>query len=113
MPYHAVAIGHAWKDLDQPIQIMFLASMKIIGSAWLAFSLALIIMLRHGFREGQLWAVFGVPAVGLMLSLPTLLAVLRVKAKTPASPPWQPLAAAVLLFLAGLALSLGRVLHGA
>jgi hypothetical protein len=106
MPYHALALGRSWSELDRPAQVLFLASMKIIGSTWLAVSVALGIILRHGFREGQAWAVWGVPLVGLILSTPALLAVLHVKSKTPASPPWQPLAAAVLLFLTGLVLSL-------
>lgn len=107
MPYHAIAIGKPWSELDAPTRELFLASMKIIGSAWLTLAVALGILLRHGFLNGQRWAVFGVPLVGLMVALPTLLAVLRVKAKTPASPPWPPLAVVSLLFATGLLLSLG------
>ena len=106
MPYHAVAVGKQWSALSRPEQAMFLASMRIIGSAWLALSVALGLMLRHGFRAGEAWAVYGVPAVGLLVAAPTLAAVLFVKARTPASPPWPPLAVAVILFLSGLLLSL-------
>ncbi len=107
MPYHAIAVGKQWHELGQTEQTMFLASMRIIGSSWIALSIALGIMLRHGFREGELWAVFGVPVVGLAISVPTLLAVLTVKKRTPASPPWPPLALVVFLFAIGLVLSLG------
>ena len=107
MPYHAVALNRRWEDLDASAQALFLASMRIIGSAWLAIALALLVLLRHGFRAGLPWAVYGVPAVGLTVALPTLLAVLYVKARTPASPPWPPLAVLVALFVAGWLLSIG------
>lgn len=107
MPYHAIAVGKSWGELGSSEKAMFLASMRIIGAAWVALALALGLLLRNGFRADETWAVSGVPAVGLLVSVPTLLAVLHVKRKTPASPPWPPLAVAVLLFLTGLALSFG------
>lgn len=106
MPYHAIAVGKSWSELSATEQTMFLASMKIIGSSWLALSLAVGLILRHAFRGGEAWAVYGVPAVGLAFSIPTLLAVLNVKKRTPASPPWPVLAVAVFLFATGLVLSL-------
>jgi hypothetical protein len=107
MPYHAVALGQRWEQLEAPSQTLILTSMRLIGSAWLALAVGLIIVLRHGVRAGLPWAVYGVPAIGLLVSVPTLLAVLRVKATTKASPPWRPLALMALLFLAGLLFSLG------
>lgn len=106
MPYHAVAIGKLWHQLEQAEQTMFLASLRIIGSAWIALAAALVLILRNGFRAGDSWAIYGVPLVGLLVAVPTLLVVLNVKFRTPASPPWPPLAVAVGLFLAGLVLSL-------
>ena len=90
MPYHAIAVGKQWHELGQTEQTMFLASMKIIGSSWVALSIALGLILRHAFRSGEAWAVYGVPVVGLAVAVPTLLAVLTVKKRTPASPPWPP-----------------------
>lgn len=106
MPYHAVAIGQKWHELEKPAQTMFLSSMRIIGSAWFALAVALGLLLRHGFSAGMTWAVYGIPAVGLLVSVPTLLAVLNVRRNTAASPPWPPLAIAVVLFITGLVLSI-------
>ena len=107
MPYHAVALGRRWEDLDGPSRTLFLASMRIIGSAWLAIALALLVLLRYGFRAGLQWSIYGVPLIGLTVALPALLTVIHVKARTRASPPWPPLAMAVALFLTGLLLSVG------
>lgn len=107
MPYHAVALDRTWEDLDVPSRIIFIASMRIIGSAWLAVAIVLAILLRYGFREGLHWAIYAVPLVGLTASIPALLAVLRVKSKTRASPPWPLLAVVVGLFLTGLLMSIG------
>ena len=106
MPYHAAALGQPWEQLEGPARTLCLASMRIIGSAWLAMAVSLAILLRHGFRAGLRWAIYGVPLVGLTLSIPTLLAVLYVRSKTRASPPWPPLAVLVVLFLTGLLLSI-------
>jgi hypothetical protein len=106
MPYHAVAVGQAWHELEPAAQTMFLASMRIIGCGWIALSVALGLMLRHGFDQGPRWIVLGIPAVGLAVAVPTLLAVLRVKRATQASPPWRPLAVLVALFSTGLVLTL-------
>ena len=105
MPYHAEALDQSWEELGAPARTLFIASMKIIGSAWIALALALILLLRNGFREELTWAIYGVPLIGLTFSLPTLLAVFRVRASTRASPPWPPLAVVVVLFLVGFMLS--------
>jgi hypothetical protein len=112
MPYHAVALNQRWEDLDDPTRTLILASMRIIGSAWLAIAVALFILLRNGFRSGLPWAVYGVPAIGLAVALPTLMTVLYVKTHTRASPPWPVLAVTVALFAAGLLLSLGAAWAG-
>lgn len=106
MPYHAQALGQRWDELPASARALFLASMRIIGSAWLGLSIALGLMLRHGFHAEQAWAVYGTPAVGLTVAVPTLLGVLYVKRNTPAAPPWPPLAVAVALFALGLVFSL-------
>lgn len=107
MPYHAVALDQRWEDLDVPSRTLIITSMRIIGGAWLALAIAIAILLRYGFRQGLPWAIYAVPMIGLTSSLPTLLAVLRVKSNTRASPPWPAVALLVALFLAGLLLSIG------
>lgn len=106
MPYHAIALGKEWEELDVPQQTIFLGSLRIIGNAWLAVSLALGLLLHFGFSAGLKWAIYGVPAIGLLACVPTLRAVLLVRATTPASPPRGAALIPIALFLAGLVCSL-------
>jgi len=82
--------------------------MRIIGYAWLAISVALGLLLYHGFSAGMRWAIYGVPAIGLLVCIPTLRAVLLVRAATPASPPRGAALIPIILFCAGLACSLAK-----
>ena len=45
MPYHAVAVGQSWDDVDPAFQILILALMKVAGGGWFATAVATIILL--------------------------------------------------------------------
>lgn len=105
MPYHAEAVEREWSAVEPSFQILITAFMKIVGSAWLASALAMIILLSIPFRKGERWAYGAVPAVGLTATIPSLLATLYVGNNTPASPPWLPALAGILLLVIGFILS--------
>ena len=106
MPYHAVALGKSWAEIDEILQILLLALMKVIGGAWLATAVAVSIMLVIPFRRGLFWARWAIPVVGLIAELPVLYATLLVARNTPASPPWLGVLFTVGMLAAGLILSL-------
>lgn len=106
MPYHAVAIGVAWPDLQPRFQSLFLALMRVCGGGWLAAAVAMAVLLYIPFRRNEGWSRWAVPLVGLSAAIPTLYATLLVKARTPASPPWFGAAAAIALLVLGFVLSI-------
>ena len=105
MPYHSDALGQTWDELEPQQQVMFIASMKMVGAAWFATAVSQFVVLKIAFKGGMTWATFSVPAVGLLLALPTLRATLRVRKETPARPPWPSVAIAALLYLTALILA--------
>ena len=43
MPYHAVAVGSDWNDIDHGMQILILALMRVSGGGWLATAISITI----------------------------------------------------------------------
>jgi hypothetical protein len=70
MPYHAMALGKIWPDIDQALQILLLALMKAFGGASLAVGVGMAILLFIPFRRGVLWARCAIPVVGVVAELP-------------------------------------------
>ena len=108
MPYHAIAVGKTWAEVDPAYQILLLALIRALGGAWIATALAMGILLFIPFRQGMWWARWAVPAIGLVAELPSLYATLSVTLNTPATPPWKGVVLIIVLLVAGLILSLER-----
>jgi hypothetical protein len=107
MPYHAVAVGHNWAEVDSAFQILLLALIRAFGGASFSSALAMGIILFIPFRQGFLWARWAIPSIGYATELPSLFVTLSVTLNTPATPPWKFVVLAMVLLLAGLILSLG------
>jgi hypothetical protein len=105
MPYHEVAVGVRWSDIDAPFQILLLALIKAAGAGFLCASLTLFILLFIPFREGCRWARWAIFAIGSGIIVPLIYVVLSVKLATPASPPLIMPIAGMILLTAGLLLS--------
>ncbi len=107
MPYHAIAVGRTWGEVDTAFQILLLALIRVVGGAWIATALAMGILLFIPFRQGMRWARWAVPAIGLVAGLPALYVTLCVTLTTPATPPWKTVVISIALLLAGFILSFG------
>jgi hypothetical protein len=108
MPYHAVAVGMPWAEVPQFFQVLILALMRVIGGACLAVVVMQWILLSVPFRQGVVWALWAIPAGGLVICAGALYGMLYVGLNTSATPPWIAPFAAALLLLAGLLFSLGQ-----
>lgn len=107
MPYHAVAVGKAWADVDQAVQILLIGGIRALGGAWVATAAAMGILLFIPFRQGMPWARWSIPAVGLAAGLPTFHVTIAVTMNTPATAPWPGIVVFLLLLLAGFLMSCG------
>ena len=105
MPYHAVAVGQNWSELDPSFQILILALMRAAGGGLLATPCAIGILLFKPFRQGIRWTYWAIPVIGLISSLSSLYATVYVARNTPAAPPWIAAALGALLLVIGFILS--------
>ena len=106
MPYHAIAVGKTWGEVDPSFQILLLALIRVVGGAWIATALAMGILLFIPFRQGIRWARWAIPAIGLVAELPALYATLSVTLNTPATPPWKGVVLVMALLVVGIIFSL-------
>ena len=88
MPYHAVALGKGWGELDSATQSLLKALMEVAAAGWLALGMLILLLVAFPIRRGERWARLAAPAALLLFYVPTLLATLSVLQQTPASPPW-------------------------
>ncbi len=88
MPYHAVALGKEWTELDAATQVLIKALMEVAAGGWLALGTLTLLLVAFPIRRGERWARWAVPTASLLFYVPTLLATLSVLQQTPASPPW-------------------------
>jgi hypothetical protein len=105
MPYHSVAVGMPWAEVNPAFQALILGFMRGFGGAAIAVAVLLSILLFGPFRQGAVWARWAIPAGGLVIFLLGLYAISVVQLNTPAEMPWIALVTCVLLLVAGLALS--------
>jgi len=89
MPYHAVALGKKWAQLDAATQVLIKALMEVAAGGWLALGALMLFLVAFPIRRGERWARWAAPAATLLFYVPTLLATLSVLQHTPASPPWR------------------------
>jgi peptidoglycan/LPS O-acetylase OafA/YrhL len=101
MPYHAVALGVSWSELDSHYQTLLLSLIRVAGGGMLAGGIAIGFLLLIPLRRKELWARWAILIIGLIVGGSAVYATLSVKFRTPASPPWIPAIVAVLLILVG------------
>jgi peptidoglycan/LPS O-acetylase OafA/YrhL len=104
MPYHAVALGKEWAELDAATQALIKALMEVAAGGWLALGTLILFLVAFPMRAGERWARWAAPTASLLVYVPTFLATLSVSQQTPATPPWRAnlglcVAALVALFL--------------
>jgi hypothetical protein len=101
MPYHAVAVGRSWSEVDPAFQTIILALMRSTGGGMIVTACAIGILLFKVFRQGIRWAYWAIPVIGLISTLPKLYATIYVARNTPASPPWMAAALVTILLVLG------------
>ena len=106
MPYHAVAVGKSWSEVDPAFQILILALMKVSGGGFLAAGFTIVILLFKALRKRLRWSYWVIPIIGLIVSLSSLYVTINVAQNTPATPPWMAAAMGTILLIVGFLFSI-------
>lgn len=102
MPYHGIAIGRRWSEVEPRTQVLLLALIKVTGAAWLALALAgffLLYLLFSGNGEFVQLVVFQLFC--LIALSPSVAVAAYVRKKTNAPTPIRSAVFLVILSLLG------------
>lgn len=105
MPYHAAALGISWPELSHNFKALILALMKAIGGLCFAVVFLELVLLFGPFKQGVAWAIWAIPAGGLLVSAASIYGMAYIAKHTPTSPPWALPIICSLLFITGLCFS--------
>lgn len=87
MPYHLVAVGKSWIEIDDGTKAILLALMRCAGAAYLAVSVASLWMVLVGLVQRASWANPALVSIYVTLLVPVTLVMLHVRRRTTARPP--------------------------
>lgn len=107
MPYHAQAIGKNWAELDQGIQAIILALMKMAGDGCITIAFLGLVVLFIPFRRGERWANWTLFLGTIVYGGLGFFVTFRVYLVTHASSPWPLALISMIIGLAGFLFSLG------
>ena len=107
MPYHATVVGKPWAALEPRLQLIILNMLKVAGAGLLGYGVALLWLLLP-IQRGESWGVWAALSVSLVVVVPILYVVVRLRriepaAKTPVVPCVAVLALVVVGAIASLA----------
>ncbi len=106
MPYHAIALGKEWTELDAKIQTLILALMRVTGGGFLATGMVVILLIFLYVKTQEELILIIIPTIGFVTTLASLYATLLVKTRTPGLPPVNLTIISIGLMLTGFILSL-------
>ena len=104
MSYHAAAVGQAWSEVGDSMQLLVITMMKAMAGGWFAANIAVVVLLLP-FRAGETWANWTIFAINMTVLAPGIIGIFEIRSKTPGRPPAAPIAA-IALSIAGLVLGL-------
>jgi hypothetical protein len=87
MPYHLVAMGRHWNEIDDATKAILLALIHCAGAAYLAVSAASLWIVLAALIHGTNWANPALVTMYVVLLVPVTHAMQQVRRTTPGRPP--------------------------
>jgi hypothetical protein len=105
LPYQEKAIGVSWSELTTGVKIQFLSLLKVCGGGYLFTAISLAVLLFIPFKQGENWARWAIPAIGIPAISIVNYAGLTIILNTPGRPPLIAGPVAIVLLILGFILS--------
>jgi hypothetical protein len=102
MPYHADAVGKEWTQVDEKMQILIIALMRVSGGGWLATTIAMFFFLYARIHFRIIIFSFALVSTALASLIPTILVTLYVSHNSKGEPPWYAAAIGIVVLLMAL-----------
>lgn len=88
-PYHKEASGMEWKDVNEKLQVVILAIMRMAGFGILCLSIMMIFYVLFIFNNNNIFIKYSVPIISLLFWCGSFGTTFKVHKKTNANTPWK------------------------
>ena len=109
LPYHSIALGQDWSDLNPSLQTLIIGFMRAVGGCLLAGALTILFLQYQFNKTPQQWLASIILVCGGILSLSSFYAMFLVKTKTKGKPPIIVTIVAFVLLVVGYFLNVGNL----
>ena len=106
MPYHSLALGKQWSEVESNTQTLILALMRVAGSGFMVTGITILVLLCIPFQAREQWAIYSIFSIASCTSFSSSYATFLVDRRTPANPPLKLSYATVALTLIGFICSM-------
>ena len=106
MPYHSLALGKQWSEVESNTQTLILALMKVAGSNFVVTRITLLVLLCIPFQAREQWAIYSIFAIASCTSCSSGYATFLVNKRTPGNPPRKLSYATIVLTIIGFVCSI-------
>ena len=107
LPYHAVAVGRSWGEVDPRMQVLLLALIRMVGSLLFAVALAELMLLNLAFFSSlRIRDLVTLQVLCLFAGIPPVAVTLYVRRRTGAATPVRICLLGLALPMAGFALAI-------
>jgi hypothetical protein len=105
IPFHEQAAGRSLDSLDQPLQQVIIALMRVSGLGFLVVALLLCIFPAVNYFHPDAFAKYAVPVLAFIYCSGLFMANFYLYKQTQAKTPWKGALAAILIILIGIVIS--------
>ena len=103
--FHEKAAAKSWEDLDNPLQFVILAMMKVSGLGFLVVAILMLVFPVINYFRPDSFIKYAVPATSFVFCTGLFLVNYYLYKRTKAMTPWRGSLAAMLFIVAGIILS--------
>jgi hypothetical protein len=106
IPFHEKAAGKSWEQVDEGIQKVIIALMRVSGLGFLVVSLLMILFPIANYYLHNTFITYAVPLISLVYCFGLFLINYQLYSRTGAETPWKRSLYAVAVILLGFVISL-------
>lgn len=106
MPYHSLALGKQWSEVESNTQTLILALMKVAGGGFVVTGITILVLLYIPFQAREQWAIYSIFAIASCTSCSSGYATFLVNNRTLGNPPRKLSYATIVLTIIGFVCSI-------
>jgi len=106
LPFHEKAAGKPWNDIENPLKLVILSFLRLIGLGFLTLSILLIVCPIVNYCVPNMFYKYSIPGIALIYCTGLFVVNYSMYKKTKADTPWKGSLYAMFTIIAGIIISM-------